>query len=215
MVKWLARLAILAAFLGVVGTIIIISYLHLYPHKEKLKDENKNEPRPDSIVYPQTVIPQPKRADSLPAPQPPVVIKKEDAVHKLLPEKKESLPKAVNVQVSKLDEKKIVAKDAIIDKGDKKNAAKKDQEEKLFSEEELQQIVSRINVAKESNNISSNCVQIFNTQQTSKTRTVSQVETYLRSQRFAIAGRETISKKVKGIQIAPAGGCIRVTIGSL
>ena len=88
------------------------------------------------------------------------------------------------------------------------------QEEKILSVAELQQLIDAINTAREENDIYSNCVQIYTTRQAENTKLISQIEAFLKSQQFSIAGREIVSKKVKGIQISPTANCIRVTLGT-
>lgn len=214
MVKWVARLAIIAALLGAVGTIVIIFYLGGRPTKEKLTDEPKKEAIVDSIIDSGLFQPPPKPAETLPVFKPEVIIRKADTIKAVLAPKPEIEEKPVTQIPPKIDPKPIVKKAEEKPKPVKKEKLKKEQEEKLFNVGELQQIVTRINRAKQGKRGYSNCVQLFSTTETSNTRTISQIETYLRSEGFSIAGRETISKKVRGIQIAPAGGCIRVTVGS-
>ncbi|MCW3105933.1 MAG: hypothetical protein JWQ09_439 [Segetibacter sp.] len=208
MIKWVARLAFLTGLLGLAGTIVIISHLH---GKHEKKEETAKR---DLKVDTQIIKPQPKRPISSTAAKP--IVEKKDPPPKILPHKEVTEEKAAKIEATKIEEKKKDAeKIENAGKAVKQNDIKNDQEERLFSEEELQQLITDINTAKEEHDIYSNCVQIYTTRQGNNKRAVSQLETYLRSHRFAIAGRETISKRVKGIQISPVGGCIRITVGSL
>ena len=220
MVKWLTRLAILAAFLGVAGTIGIISFLHGNQRKEKQNDEIATETSGDStakntIIEPQAKTPEPKPADTLPAAIPEVLIKKEDTARKVSQSQNAIPEKPVEQAPVKPDEKKENKPESEL-KGYKQNDVKKDQGQKqsLLNQKELRQIFIRLNRAKANYNIYSNCVQIFTAEAGNNRRAALQVETFLKSHHYTIAGRETVSKKVKGIQITPAGGCIRVTVGS-
>lgn len=214
MVKWVARLAFLAALLGFVGTIVIIFYLEGQPTKEKLSGGPMKESPTNTLIDSAVLQPAPATVETLPLPKPEVILKKEDTVKIELPLKPTTEKKPATEEVRKTgpkrSDKKVEEKPKIV----KKEKVKKEQEEKLLNAVELQQIVRRINRAKQGKNGYSNCVQLFSTPETSNTRTMSQIETYLKSNHFSIAGRETISKKVRGIQITPAGGCLRVTVGS-
>lgn len=216
MIKWVARLAVLTALLGLAGTIAIISYLHKkHPKKEELKKEKeavieKNE----KVVAPITKS-QTKQSNSITFPKPVVVEKKEAPAHKILPQKNVNQANVNSaVDEKKEDKKKSEEKIKEERKSINQNELKKEQDEKLFSQDELRELVTRINIVKEEHGIYTNCVQIYTTVQGNNKTAVAQVETFLRSKQFSIAGRETISKKVKGIMVTAVGECIRVTIGS-
>lgn len=207
MIKWVARLAVITALLGLAGTIIIISNIRRKQKDEKtVISEKKDEPAlTNAKVDTEVIRVHPKRTVPLPLSPTAPVEKKETPVPKITPPVKQSEEKVSNHTVAKPDDEK---------KPLVKQEGKKEPEEKLFTPDELEQLVGRINRAREENSISSNCVQIHSTKQGNFARTIAQVETYLKSRRFAIAGREVVSKKIKGILINPVAGCIRITIGT-
>jgi len=220
MVKWVGRLAILAAFLGIVGTIAIISYVHRNRNKVKRAEGIQKElPGSQTADTPKTKaqpqLPTAKPLAAAPAATEEVVIKKEDTVGKVLPLEKENDEKPVEPPATKTDEGRLVEKKEVVNKVDKQKEAKKDQKQNLLNQSEIRQLFIQINRVKGKYNVYSNCVQLFTTEESNNHRSARQVETFLRSHHFTIAGREMIPQKVKGIKVTPAGGCIRVTIGAL
>ncbi len=223
MIKWVVRLAVIAGLLGLTGTIILI-----YTMNRKHEDERLNLPvlkketlathsKADTAILKPTA----KKLATLTTAQPVVTQRKADTIHKILAPANKTGIKDKELAIAKTKEQKLLSekteKAAAKKEEIKANEIKKDQkekDEKLFTQEELRQLVVRINASKQKNNISSNCVQLYSTKQGNNKRTIAQIETYLKTQRFAIAGREIIDEKVKGIQVSPNGGCIRITIGS-
>jgi hypothetical protein len=155
---------------------------------------------------------QTEKIDTSPLLPSPVLSKKDsvDRKQNSLVEKQE---KADTTKVLKKEEKKIET--AAIRAEIKKNKeAKISPKEKLFTPVELQRLVNRINTVKAKNKNTANCIQMHITEEGNSRRTIAQIETYLKSNHFTIAGREVVSKKAKGIQIRRVGPCMRITIGS-
>jgi hypothetical protein len=224
MVKWVARLAILAAFLGVVGTLCIIIYLNRHQNKESPQQQLKNQAPDEQTV--DTLIPQPKQRPKLETekPRPPgqlraaettAVKKQEDTPARPTIGLSNGAQKLAELRPTELQKKPSTNKNEVDSSAGRKQASLKHRKETLFNRKELQQIVVYINRVKEKNNIKANCVQIFSTSQTNNARKMSQVERYLKSHRFTIAGREIISKRVRGIHIVRSGECTRVILGVL
>ena len=87
-------------------------------------------------------------------------------------------------------------------------------EEKIFDESELEQLVTRIKKAKQEYGIIPNCIQISTSKSGNNKRATSQVESYLRSRKFSIAGKEVTASKFSGVQIREGNDCLQVLIGS-
>ncbi len=87
-------------------------------------------------------------------------------------------------------------------------------EEKIFDESELEQLVSRIKKARQEYGIIPNCIQISTSKSGNNRRATSQIESYLRSRKYSIAGKEITSTKFSGIQIREGNDCLQVWIGS-
>lgn len=208
MIKWVIRFAVITCLLGLAGTIAIISHINGKQKDEKRMQNEKKMESTTSNLKPDSEVIKPKPANSTLAAKPVVVEKKEYPASKTLFQEKE-----IEKEISRTPTAKAATPEATR-KAEKQSRLKNEEEEKLFTSEELQQLVNRINKAKEENSINSNCVQIYSTTKGNYKRTISQVETYLKSKRFAIAGREVIEKEVKGIKITPNAGCIRITIGT-
>ncbi|MDB5250114.1 MAG: hypothetical protein JWQ40_4508 [Segetibacter sp.] len=85
---------------------------------------------------------------------------------------------------------------------------------KPFTQAELKILVKRISRFKENHPSSTNCIQIHTTAAANNKIKARQIERYLKSQKFSIAGRESVATNVSGIQLTPNGSCIRLTIGS-
>ena len=87
-------------------------------------------------------------------------------------------------------------------------------EDKVMSEEELKKLMGDILQKGNEAGIYAKCVQLRNTAEGNNKSTMRQVEAYLRSHKFVIAGRETVSSHVKGYQIVEGDGCLRLTLGT-
>ena len=86
--------------------------------------------------------------------------------------------------------------------------------DKVMSDGELQQLLSRIEQEGDENGIYAKCVQLRGTSGGNNKTALQQIETFLRSKKYSIAGRETTSPDVNGIKITPGNGCMRLTVGS-
>jgi hypothetical protein len=87
--------------------------------------------------------------------------------------------------------------------------------DKVMTDGELEQLVKNIEQKGDENGIYAKCVQLHSTSGTNNKGAVQQIESYLRSKKYSIAGRETTSSSVNGIKIAAGNGCLKVTVGSL
>ncbi|GEO08647.1 hypothetical protein [Segetibacter aerophilus] len=216
MIKWVARLAFLTILLGLIGSILILSDV-FKPGGEKKLAPKVN----DTLIHRATtdtpkIILQEKHlenVDTTPLPPPIIPPKKEDTIKKIAVVI-DTPKKADTAKVLKQEAKKKIDKADTPVKAKKSEVVKKPRKVKLFTQSELQRLVFRINTFKAKNRISANCVQMHITEQGYSKRTLSQIETYLKSKHFSIAGREVIAKEVYGIQIKRAGTCTRIIIGS-
>ena len=86
--------------------------------------------------------------------------------------------------------------------------------DKLMNESELQQLMTNIEQKGDENGIYAKCVQLHGTSGGNNKRALEQIEVYLRSKKYTIAGRETVSAHVNGIKLTPGNNCMRVTVGS-
>jgi hypothetical protein len=214
MIKWVVRLAFVTVLLGIAGTLIIlIKNIKTNSETSKVVNTEKDVSIAPAIDSTNT------SSNTVEAKQPPSnAVITEQKSNGTFSEKSsikvDSKAIAEDIAVlQKRDAKKAIEKPA--KKAQKKEmaAVAKDNDEKLFNNAELAAIVARIYAAKMRHHFYANCVQI-NVAPGNNKRAVSQIETYLRGHRFAIAGREEVSKKVKGVQLLPKNGCIRLTIGS-
>jgi len=207
MIKWVVRLAWLAGILGLAGTLFII-----YKISDPKKEVFLTSARSDTLIPRATA----KKEETGPVSAAENTFKQTDTISAAKKpgeiEKKISEP-ITEPTVTKAD---IKGKEKVSVNKPKPLASKKvgeKDEEKLFTLKELQNIVARVNKVIAQNKLRSNCVQLRMVKANNR-RTVAQIETYLRSKSFSIAGRETITEKVKGIRIARKGACVRLTIGS-
>ena len=86
--------------------------------------------------------------------------------------------------------------------------------DKLMNESELQQLMTNIEQKGDENGIYAKCVQLHGTSGGNNKKALEQIEVYLRSKKYTIAGRETVSAHVNGIKLSPGNNCIKVTVGS-
>ncbi len=86
--------------------------------------------------------------------------------------------------------------------------------DKVMSDGELQQLVTRIEQQGDESGIYAKCVQLRGTSGGNNKTALQQIETFLRSKKYSIAGRETTSSDVSGIKVTPGNGCMRVIVGS-
>ena len=212
MIKWVVRLALITSLLGIAGAAIIFIRALGGSTNEKISSLVKQETPSTSAKEnnPLTFTHKPsdvKKADSKPL----IVFKKPDNL-----KTGEEISKAVGEKENKTLQPKTVEdsrtrKERVLEEKNELIL----QKEKLLSDVELDQLVTRINAAKEENGIYLNCVQLRVSRYANNNRIPSQIEAFLRSRSFAIAGRELISKKVKGIQISATNECIRIIVGIL
>ncbi len=86
--------------------------------------------------------------------------------------------------------------------------------DKVMSDGELEQLLTRIVQQGDESGIFAKCVQLRGTSGGNNKTALQQIETFLRSKKYSIAGRETTSADVSGIKITPGNGCMRLTVGS-
>jgi hypothetical protein len=215
MIKWAARLALLTILLGLTGSILILTDMFTHKSEKKIsmaaKDTTVNRAAADTQKI--ELSKQIENIDTTPPP-PPIIPEKKEETLKEAAVITDALKKADTAKVLKKEPGKKVEKVEVQVKVKQPAGVKKAHDEKLFSQAELQHIVSRINAFKVKNKMSANCVQMHITEQGYSKRTLSQIETYLKSNHFSIAGREVISKNVRGIHIMRAGTCVRIVIGT-
>lgn len=208
MIKWVVRLAWLAGILGLAGTLFIV-YKISDPKKEVFLIPIT---APDTVVIPEPVqkVDSPlisteekdfEPPDTVPVVKKPAEFEKDIA---------EPLPPSSLATIDVKSKEKILVNKPV--SATNKRAGEKDSK-KLFTQSELQTIVARVRKVSAQNKLRSNCVQL-RIEKGNNNRTVAQIETYLKSKGFSIAGRETISEEVKGIKIVPKRPCVRLTIGS-
>ena len=87
-------------------------------------------------------------------------------------------------------------------------------EDKVMSDNELQQLTANILKKGNEEGIYAKCVRLHNTTEGNNKSTLLQVEKYLQSQKFVIAGRETVPKHVKGYEVSAIEGCLLLTLGT-
>ncbi len=86
---------------------------------------------------------------------------------------------------------------------------------KILSNEELSDVYDAINNQIKNKTHLMNCIQIVSVENANNLHAVSQLEQYLTSKNFILAGRETIETGRNGINIKTKGNCIAVIIGRL
>lgn len=87
--------------------------------------------------------------------------------------------------------------------------------DKSLSDGEMENIVNDILQKGEENGIYAKCVQLRGTSGGNNKTALQQLESFLRSRKFTIAGRETTSADINGIKITPGNGCMKLTVGNL
>jgi hypothetical protein len=85
---------------------------------------------------------------------------------------------------------------------------------KLLSEQRMQQILNDVKLEKTKANSFSNCIQIRKTNSSNVTNAF-KVADFLRTKGYSISGRMTVNSNQKGITVNPEGSCITITIGSI
>ena len=86
--------------------------------------------------------------------------------------------------------------------------------DKVMSDGELQQLITSVEKQGDESGIYAKCVQLRGTSGGNNKTALQQIESFLRSKKYSIAGRETTSADINGIKITPGNGCMRVTVGS-
>jgi len=212
MIKWVVRLAIITSLLGIAGAAIIFIKTIRGGIDEKAETSNKQEIPTPAVKESNPLVFNRQNKEFAKAQAKPLVASKKTDNTKTDIEAPKPVKEKENkpLQPKAGDESRIREEKAIEEKNELIQ-----QKEKLLSEVELDQLVNRIKVAKDEAGIHLNCVQLHISRHTNNNKIPSQIETYLRSHSFAIAGREIVSKKVKGILITPTDDCIRITVGSL
>ena len=163
---------------------------------------SKPQPKPVPVVVPK---PQPKPVPVVvPKPQPPAP--KPVPVAKVMPKPVviPPAPKPIAKAVPTTQPQLVAKPKPVVHKADK-----------VMSEDDLSQLVTKIVQSGADNGIYSKCVQLHSTADGNNKKALLQVENYLRSQKYSIAGRQVVSSHVNGIKVTPANGCMRVLIGSL
>lgn len=169
----------------------------------------KPQPKPVPVVVPKPVPvvvskPQPKPVPVVvPKPQPPAP--KPVPVAKVVP-KPVALPpapKPIAKAVPTPQPQPVAKPKPVVHKADR-----------VLSDDDLSKLVTKIVQSGADNGIYSKCVQLHSTADGNNKKTLQQVENYLRSQKYSIAGRQVVSSHVNGIKVTPANGCMRVLIGS-
>jgi outer membrane biosynthesis protein TonB len=87
-------------------------------------------------------------------------------------------------------------------------------EEKLLTDKELQHMLEEVVTKGDENALYLKCVQLWKTDNANNSRAFEQIEAYVRSRGYTIAGRETIRQQAKGLNVGPGNGCMRITVGS-
>jgi hypothetical protein len=85
---------------------------------------------------------------------------------------------------------------------------------KQLSEEEMGDILTRVNAEKARANSKANCVQVLKSSSGNVENWV-EVVNYLKRHGYVISGREVVPGNVKGLHINASGSCIKLTIGVL
>lgn len=201
-----------------------------YNTSEKNNAEQKTKPLVNNTVPKTVAVPVPKPVvKELPKPLPKPVEKPlpkpvEKVVPKPMPQPKPAVavaPKPIPatkpvVVVAKTAPKPVV-KAIPVAKPVPVSVTKKvvnHAPDKIMSDYELSQLVTRIEKTGDDNAIYIKCVQLHSTSDGNNKKALAQIESYLRSHKYSIAGRETESAHVKGIKVSPANGCMRVVVGS-
>ena len=86
-------------------------------------------------------------------------------------------------------------------------------ENKEFSNQQLSEILNRINEAKDRMNITANCITLNKTTNSNIDKDF-KIARYLRAKGFTISGRGTVSQNLKGVNIDENGPCLNLIIGS-
>ena len=231
---WIVILAILTSTLGIAGSVTIFISLLTHKGNHAAIDTTQGTPLVENVSVTKKDL-QPKEPITnaleekalaktiVPPPVAKIEPKKELPITKPVVETKPIKP---IVAVEKPVEKKplIVPKEpavvAIPPKPFEKILPKETEketpigEEKIFDESELEQLVVRIKKARQEYGIIPNCVQISTSKTGNNKRATSQIESYLRSRKYSIAGKEMTSAKFSGIQIKEGNDCLQVLIGS-
>ncbi len=163
---------------------------------EKIIPKPIVQPKPAVVVAKPAPMPKPAVVLAKPAPKP-VVVKATPVV--------KTVPASVSTSVSP----KPVAKVQTVKKIPVNHAP-----DKIMSDDELSQLVTRIEKTGDDNAIYIKCVQLHSTADGNNKKALAQIESYLRSHKYSIAGRETEPTHVKGIKVSPANGCMRIVVGS-
>ena len=162
----------------------------------------KPQPKPVPVVMPKpvtVVVPKPQP----PAPKPvPVAKVAPKPVQKPMMQPA-PVPKPIAKAVKTPQPQPTTKPKPVVHKADK-----------IMSDGDLSQLVTKIVQSGAENGIYTKCVQLHSTADGNNQKTMQQVENYLRSQKYSIAGRQVVSSHVNGIKVTPANGCMRVLIGS-
>jgi hypothetical protein len=210
MYRWLVRLALISGFLGLAGSIYIIR--EIYESDNSTVTLNQANSR--ITVGEESFIVRSEVSNASTAPD--TSSNSKDTLETQLPEtagkviEEDTTAPFVTPTVS--DSLRLPAlKQEKLQTPPKKKSAKST----LLTRKELEKIGGSIRKVRAKNKRLNACVQILTVKGSNNGKVAIQVERFLRSRKFTIAGRETTDKTIKGIQLRPNGGCIKLTIGIL
>ncbi len=86
-------------------------------------------------------------------------------------------------------------------------------EDKIFDQQELGQLLAQIKDTKQAQGIWANCIRVVRSKTGNNKRATAQIEMYLRNHNYSIAGKEETNQKSKGVQIIGNNDCIKVVVG--
>lgn len=212
---WILILAILSGMLGIAGSFIIF-YSSLSNYPQQSVAVTQKVPPVDSLSAFKTPpdLFENKTAPSIiiiPKEEPKKEIKAEELKPAVIAEKVKEKP---SVEVPKKLPVVASAKEIVKTVPEEPPKELANSEEKIFDESELEQLVTRIKKAKQEYGIIPNCIQISTSKSGNNKRATSQIESYLRSRKFSIAGKEVTTSKFSGIQIREGNDCLQILIGS-
>lgn len=207
MIRWVVRLAFITVLLGLAGTVLIVYKMHKKSIKTDVNANNTNALKIDSLQV-TTEVNKPKAVDTNATTKPIIAENEPDTI---IIQHQETIADGRLQPTRTLPPKKY---EITTDKKAITNQTTTPVDpNRLFTTDELERIVNRINKVEEGNKKFANCIRLFITVEGYNAKRVSQVEKYLRSKKFSLEGKEIVAQEIKGVKINGTGRCIKVTLG--
>lgn len=207
--KWIVRAAILTGLLGFAGAVYVM--ISLFTATTGEKNVTSKIDTPINIEIAKPIQPFVKKPENV--IEKPVEIPTEQVTDKI----PESIVKYIEKEKPKPFKEKPVAAPAppvVEAKDDPSTRFQTSGENRTLNQIELDEVMTKLDDEIFRTKSKSNCIRLVIMKYGNNEIAVSQIESYLRKERYVISGKETTLQNLKGARANATGRCIVMTIGS-